>query len=386
MKIMLVFGTRPEAIKMIPLWMELAKRSERFKITVCVTGQHREMLRQVLTAFNLRPDLDLDLMQPGQDLSMITSNVLQKMRDTLARDRYDLVVVQGDTTTAFAAGLAAFYQQVPVAHVEAGLRTHDLRAPFPEELNRQLVSRLAQMHFAPTSEARSNLLAEGISSNAIYVTGNTVIDALLEVSARIDASADLAERLHVGVASGGYRANTGRRMVLVTGHRRENFGDSFIQICLALRELSIARPEIDFVYPLHLNPNVRTPVNQHLRDVRNIYLIEPLDYLQFVYLLKQCSLVLTDSGGIQEEAPSLGKPVLVMRSSTERPEGVAAGTVKLVGANRNTIVEAVKQLLDDPVEYAAMSRAHNPYGDGTASRKIADAIEIYSNVTSKNLQ
>ena len=374
MKVMLVFGTRPEAIKMIPLWMELARRPTQFQVTVCVTGQHREMLHQVLKAFDLTPDIDLDLMQPGQDLSLVTSNVLLRMRDVLTASRPDLVVVQGDTTTAFAAGLAAFYQQVSVAHVEAGLRTHDIRAPFPEELNRQLVSRMCSLHFAPTAEARNNLLAEGINADSVYVTGNTVIDALLDVSARIDGAPTLARSLAEGLVATGYRVTPGRPIVLVTGHRRENFGDSFVQICEALRQLSIERPAVDFVYPVHLNPNVRAPVNQRLRDLPNVHLIEPLDYLHFVYLLKQCHLVLTDSGGIQEEAPSLGKPVLVMRNSTERPEGVSAGTVKLVGAHRQTIVSSVGQLLDDPAQYSAMSRAHNPYGDGTASRRIADAI------------
>jgi UDP-N-acetylglucosamine 2-epimerase (non-hydrolysing) len=373
MKILVVFGTRPEAIKMAPLVHALKANSD-FQTQVCVTAQHREMLDQVLELFNIAADYDLNLMRPGQDLYDVTSSVLLGMRDVLRQAAPDAVLVHGDTTTASAAAIAGFYAGIPVGHVEAGLRTHNLRSPFPEEFNRQLVSKLARWHFAPTQSSRNNLLAEGISDSAIYVTGNTVIDALFWTLKRIDQErtrrAELQSRL-----SKDLRFNwQSEPFVLITGHRRENFGDGFLAICTAIKELAAQHPETHFVYPVHLNPNVRKPVFELIADVHNIHLIEPLEYEPFIYLLKHCYLVLTDSGGLQEEAPSLGKPVLVMRDVTERPEAVDAGTVKLVGANTLNIVREVSRLLADSHAYKTMSMAHNPYGDGQAAARILTAL------------
>ena len=373
MKILVVFGTRPEAIKMAPLVHALKANSD-FQTQVCVTAQHREMLDQVLDLFNIKPDYDLNVMRPGQDLYDVTSSVLLGMRDVLHQAAPDVVLVHGDTTTASSAAIAAFYAGVPVGHVEAGLRTYNLRSPFPEEFNRQLVSKLARWHFAPTQSSRTNLLAEGISDSAIYVTGNTVIDALFWTLKRIDQEntrrAELQSRL-----SKDLRFNwQSEPFVLITGHRRENFGDGFLAICTAIKELAAQHPETHFVYPVHLNPNVRKPVFELIADVHNIHLIEPLEYEPFIYLLRHCYLVLTDSGGLQEEAPSLGKPVLVMRDVTERPEAVDAGTVKLVGANTSNIVREVSRLLADSHAYKTMSMAHNPYGDGQAAAGILTAL------------
>jgi UDP-N-acetylglucosamine 2-epimerase (non-hydrolysing) len=367
--VLIVFGTRPEAIKMAPVVSEL-RRSAVLNVRVCVTAQHREMLDQVLRLFDITPDYDLNLMRAGQDLSDITARVISEMRPVLADCRPDLVLVHGDTTTAMAAALAAFYARVPVGHVEAGLRTNDIYSPWPEEMNRRLVGRLATLHFAPTTLSEAALLAEGIAADAIHVTGNTVIDALLDVVARLDTDASLVGELDERFAF----LDRSKPLVLVTGHRRENFGGGFENICMALRELA-GRSDINIVYPVHLNPNVQEPVNRLLRDARNVYLIDPLEYLPFTYLMKRAAIVLTDSGGIQEEAPSLGKPVLVMRDNTERPEAVQAGTVRLVGTDAARIVENVTALLDDAALYATMAAAHNPYGDGRASKRIRAVLE-----------
>ena len=370
--ILSIFGTRPEAIKMAPLVRAIAVASD-LKGTVCVTAQHRQMLDQVLELFEIHPDLDLDLMQPGQDLFDVTAGALIGLRQVLRARRPDLVLVQGDTTTCFVGALAAFYENVPVAHVEAGLRTGNLRAPFPEEGNRQMVSRLAALHLAPTASARDNLLREGIPPERIAVTGNTVIDALLLACQMADTyppdffAAKLGTRLSERLAAEG-------RVILVTGHRRENFGQSFQDLCQAIRDLAHSHPDWAFVYPVHLNPNVREPVFSILSDLANVFLIEPLDYLPFVWLMRRADLILSDSGGIQEEAPSLGKPVLVMRETTERPEAVEAGTVRLVGTDRERIVAGVGEVLTRPDVYLAMSRAHNPYGDGKATARVLSAI------------
>ncbi len=374
-KILLVFGTRPEAIKMAPLVQAFRREKEVFETKVCVTGQHREMLAQVLDVFGIVPDYDLHVMKPGQDLYDITSAVLTGMRDVLADAAPDVVFVHGDTTTSTAAALAAFYRQIPVAHVEAGLRTHDIYSPWPEEMNRQLTGRLATYHFAPTPRARKNLFQEGVPLDRILVTGNTVIDALQQVVERLRGDAALSESLSAGLKGMGYdpgRLKEGRRLVLVTGHRRENFGEGFRNICKALRDIAERYPQVDVVYPMHLNPQVRIPIAEAFGTDRpaNIFFIEPLEYLSFVYLMEKASVVLTDSGGIQEEAPGLGIPVLVMRTVTERPEAVEAGTVRLVGTDRDKIVSGVSLLLDDPEEYARMSRCVNPYGDGRACRRI----------------
>ncbi|GGD87461.1 non-hydrolyzing UDP-N-acetylglucosamine 2-epimerase [Caballeronia grimmiae] len=368
-KLLLAFGTRPEAIKMAPLVKRLA-RDSGFECRVCVTGQHREMLDQVLALFDIRPDFDLNIMKRGQDLFDVTSAILAGMRDVLATYRPDMVLVHGDTTTTMATTLAAFYQRISVGHVEAGLRTGNLASPWPEEANRKLTGALAALHFAPTERARHNLLAEGIDDDKIVVTGNTVIDALLQVGARLSNDADLcavAERELPSLAPG-------RRLVLVTGHRRESFGGGFERICSALAQIAHASPDVDIVYPVHLNPNVREPVNRLLTGITNVHLIEPLDYLPFVRLMDRADVILTDSGGIQEEAPSLNKPVLVMRETTERQEAVDAGVVKLVGTDADAIVENVMHLLRDADAYAAMSRGANPYGDGRACDRIADAL------------
>ena len=373
-KVMLVFGTRPEAIKMAPLYHALRLHPDDFDTLVCVTAQHREMLDQVLQTFDITPDIDLNLMKPGQDLFDVTSAVLLGMRDVIAREKPDVLLVHGDTTTTLAAATAGFYAGVMVGHIEAGLRTHDLQAPFPEEFNRQLTSKVARLHFAPTQVSRENLLAERIAEDRITVTGNTVIDALMWTLDRVERDAGrlapLARLLDACIPFDWRR----ERFVLVTGHRRENFGEGFLQICEALRELASAYPAVRFVYPVHLNPNVQQPVNRILSDLHNVHLVAPIDYEPFVYLLKHAYLVLTDSGGIQEEAPSLGKPVLVMRDVTERPEAVAAGTVRLVGPNRERIVANVRELLDSPASYESMSRAHNPYGDGSACSRIVEVL------------
>jgi UDP-N-acetylglucosamine 2-epimerase (non-hydrolysing) len=373
-KIMLVFGTRPEAIKMAPLVHALRAEPDYFDVLVCVTAQHREMLDQVLRVFEITPDIDLNVMQPGQDLFDVTSSILTGMREVFVMHRPDAVLVHGDTTTTLATAMAGFYAGVSVGHVEAGLRTHDLYAPFPEEFNRQVASKVARWHFAPTALSRANLLAERVPPSAITVTGNTVIDALLWVLARIDSDIQRRELLHGDLNTLLPFDWRSERFVLVTGHRRENFGDGFFQICFAIRDLATRYPEVHFVYPVHLNPNVRKPVNEILASLNNVHLVEPLEYQPFVYLLKHAHLVLTDSGGIQEEAPSLGKPVLVMRDVTERPEAVEAGTVELVVANEERIVAGLSRLLDDDAHYAAMSRAHNPYGDGNACARIVDVL------------
>ena len=379
-KILLVFGTRPEAIKMCPLVLALRERPEEFETQVCVTGQHREMLDQVLRIFDVRPDYDLNIMKQGQDLYDVTARVLTGMRSVLDEAKPDVVLVHGDTTTSMAAALAAFYRQIPVGHVEAGLRTHNLYSPWPEEMNRQVTGRIATYHFSPTPLSRQNLIDEGVPDERITVTGNTVIDALQQVVARIGQDATLATSLAGRIREAGYdveRLKDGRRLVLITGHRRENFGEGFQNICLAIKELSERYPGVDLVYPMHLNPNVRRPIQEvfgeHQAD--NLFFIEPLDYLDFVFLMERSTLVLTDSGGIQEEAPGLGKPVLVMRDTTERPEALEAGTVLLVGTDRAAIVRETARLLDDPAHYEAMSRAVNPYGDGFACGRILEKLK-----------
>ena len=378
-KIMLVFGTRPEAIKMAPLVKEFQKYPEQFQTIVCVTGQHREMLDQVLHIFEIEPDYDLNIMKQGQDLYDVTARVLTGMRDVLKETKPDVVLVHGDTTTSTAAALAAFYQQIPVGHVEAGLRTHNIYSPWPEEMNRQITGRIATYHFAPTPLSRQNLLAEGIRDEKITITGNTVIDALYMVVERIKNDKTLDFGLNCSLVKAGYdvdRLNDGKKLVLITGHRRENFGDGFINMCQAIKTLSEKYPDVDFVYPMHLNPNVRKPIHEvfgeDLSNLKNMFFIEPLEYLSFVYLMEKSTIVLTDSGGIQEEAPGLGKPVLVMRNTTERPEALEAGTVKLVGTNFGRIVEEVSRLLEDQDYYGMMSEAVNPYGDGKASERIVN--------------
>ena len=378
-KVMLVFGTRPEAIKMAPLVKEFQKNPEFFQTIVCVTGQHRQMLDQVLELFEITPDYDLDIMKAGQDLYDVTSRVLVGMRDVLKEAQPDVVLVHGDTTTSTAAALAAFYQQIPVGHVEAGLRTHNIYSPWPEEMNRQLTGRIATYHFAPTPLSRENLLREGVTEEKITVTGNTVIDALYWVVNKVNTDAVLGNQLQEALKNAGYdvaRLQNGRRLVLITGHRRENFGDGFINMCTAIRDLTQKYPEVDFVYPMHLNPNVRHPIHEVfgevLNNLGNMFFIEPLEYLSFVYLMEKATIVLTDSGGIQEEAPGLGKPVLVMRDTTERPEALDAGTVKLVGTDYDKIMSEVSLLLDDASAYEKMSHAVNPYGDGLACERIVE--------------
>ena len=376
-KIMLVFGTRPEAIKMCPLVKEFQKHPEVFRTIVCVTGQHREMLDQVLHLFEIKPDYDLNIMKQGQDLYDVTARVLTGMRDVLKEAQPDVVLVHGDTTTSTAAALAAFYQQIPVGHVEAGLRTHNIYSPWPEEMNRQITGRIATYHFAPTLLSKQNLLKENVNPDRILVTGNTVIDALHQVVRKIKTDNALDAELGETLRQCGYdvsRLNSGRRLVLITGHRRENFGEGFISMCTAIKDLTQKYPTVDFVYPMHLNPNVRKPIHEvfgeDLSGLGNMFFIEPLEYLSFVYLMEKSSIVLTDSGGIQEEAPGLGKPVLVMRDTTERPEALEAGTVKLVGTDYDKIMHEVSELLDDAEAYEKMSRAVNPYGDGVACGRI----------------
>lgn len=381
-KIMLVFGTRPEAIKMAPLVKEFQKHPEMFETIVCVSGQHREMLDQVLDLFEIKPDYDLNIMKKGQDLYDVTSKVLLGMRDVLKKAQPDVVLVHGDTTTSTAAALAAFYQQIPVGHVEAGLRTHNIYSPWPEEMNRQITGRIATYHFAPTPLSRENLLIENIDSEKITVTGNTVIDALYMVVNKINGSIELSAELTNVLKHSGYdisRLSNGKKLVLITGHRRENFGEGFISMCQAIKSLTEKYPDVDFVYPMHLNPNVRKPIHEvfgeDLNNLSNMFFIEPLEYLSFVYLMEKSTIVLTDSGGIQEEAPGLGKPVLVMRDTTERPEALEAGTVKLVGTDYDKIVKEVSSLLTDVKVYETMSKAVNPYGDGLACSRIVEALK-----------
>lgn len=371
-KVMLVFGTRPEAIKMAPVVKELQKYPEKFSTIVCVTAQHRRMLDQVLDIFEIRPDCDLDIMKPGQDLFDITCNVLQGLRPLLERERPDIMLVHGDTTTTLAASLAAYYCRIKVGHVEAGLRTHNKFAPFPEEINRKVAGSLADLHFAPTDTSRQNLIREGVNEENIFVTGNTVIDALLSVVGLIENSKGFQKRFEEQFSF----LNPNKRLILVTGHRRENFGSGFDNICLALAEIADCNPEVEIIYPVHLNPNVQEPVRRILGDrkQKNVHLIEPVDYLPFVYLMNRSYLIITDSGGVQEEAPSLGKPVLVMREATERPEALAAGTAKLVGADRRTIVGETANLLNNNDEYLTMATSHNPYGGGKAASRIADVL------------
>ena len=378
-KIMLVFGTRPEAIKMAPLVKEFQKHPNTFETIVCVTGQHREMLDQVLHIFDIKPDYDLNIMKQGQDLYDVTSKVLTGMRDVLKETKPDVVLVHGDTTTSTAAALAAFYQQIPVGHVEAGLRTHNIYSPWPEEMNRQITGRIATFNFSPTPLSEKNLKEEK-AQGKIYVTGNTVIDALHMVVERLKNDKALAAEQAKVLQAAGYdvtRLDNGKKLVLITGHRRENFGEGFIHMVTAMKDLSIKYPEVDFVYPMHLNPNVRKPIHEVFgEDLTrpNFFFIEPLQYLEFVYLMEKSTIVLTDSGGIQEEAPGLGKPVLVMRDTTERPEALESGTVHLVGTNYQLIVEEVSTLIEDPVAYEKMSKAVNPYGDGHACERIVSAL------------
>ena len=378
---MLVFGTRPEAIKMCPLVKELKSRPEDFETIVCVTGQHREMLDQVLEIFEVVPDYDLNIMKRGQDLTDVTARVLTGMRDVLKEVKPEVVLVHGDTTTSTAAALAAFYQQIPVGHVEAGLRTHNIYSPWPEEMNRQITGRIAQYNFAPTPLSERNLQEEK-ALGKIYVTGNTVIDALYMIIEKMRKDISLGMSCRQILLAAGYdvqRLQEGRRLVLITGHRRENFGDGFISMCTAIKALTEKYPKVDFVYPMHLNPNVRKPIHEvfgeRLEGLGNMFFIEPLQYLEFVYLMEKSTIVLTDSGGIQEEAPGLGKPVLVMRDTTERPEALSAGTVKLVGTNYDAIFNNVSALLDSPEAYEKMSKAINPYGDGLACKRIANMLK-----------
>lgn len=389
-KVLLVFGTRPEAIKMAPLVKTFMEHSDEFNTLVCVTGQHREMLDQVLRLFDITPDYDLDIMKKGQDLYDVTSRVLLGMRDVLKEVQPDVVLVHGDTTTSTAAALAAFYQQIPVGHVEAGLRTGNIYSPWPEEMNRLITGRIASYNFSPTELSRSNLIKENVAESSIVVTGNTVIDALLWVVNKIKSDEVLSTELAGKISNAGYDVsrldNAERKLVLITGHRRENFGDGFINICSAIRDLAQKYPDVDFVYPMHLNPNVRKPIHEVFvgmdtlpegmgwGDNANMFFIEPLEYMEFVYLMERSNLVLTDSGGIQEEAPGLGKPVLVMRDTTERPEALEAGTVKLVGTIRDVIFNEVSRLLDDAQHYEKMSKAVNPYGDGKACERIVNFL------------
>ena len=380
-KIMLVFGTRPEAIKMAPLVKEFQKQPEQVETVVCVTGQHREMLDQVLRIFDIHPDYDLNIMKQGQDLYDVTAHVLTGLRDVLKEVKPDVVLVHGDTTTSTASALAAFYQQILVAHIEAGLRTHNIYSPWPEEMNRLLTGRLATYHFSPTPLSRNNLIKESVDDRNIIVSGNTVIDALYWVVDKIKNDKVLDSELVKVLVKAGYdvnRLNGGKKLVLITGHRRENFGDGFIHMCTAIKDLTRKYPDVDFVYPMHLNPNVRKPIHEvfgeDLSGLGNMFFIEPLEYLSFVYLMEKSTIVLTDSGGIQEEAPGLGKPVLVMRDTTERPEALDAGTVKLVGTDYDRIVNEVSVLIDDKVAYEKMSKAVNPYGDGLACKRIVNAL------------
>ena len=374
-KILLVFGTRPEAIKMAPLVKEFQKYKCNFDVKVCVTAQHREMLDQVLELFEITPDYDLDIMKSNQDLYDITTNILNGMKSILEDFKPNVVLVHGDTTTTIATSLASFYQKIAVGHVEAGLRTGDIYSPWPEEANRLLTTQISAYHFAPTQTNKQNLLKEHVNPSKIVVTGNTVIDTLFLVLEKINGDQKLQSSVEELIESKGYKIQKDKKLVLITGHRRENFGDGFLNICSGLKELAQMHQDVDFVYPVHLNPNVQEPVRELLSDIKNVFLIEPLDYLPFVYLLNSSYLVLTDSGGIQEEAPSLGKPVIVMRDTTERPEAVEAGTVLLVGANQENIIENVSRLLTNDVYYKKMAYSHNPYGDGNASKKIVNFLK-----------
>ncbi len=373
-KVMLVFGTRPEAIKMAPL-VKAFQASSDFETVVCVTAQHREMLDQVLNLFEIVPEYDLDIMKPGQDLYDVTANILLGLKPIFEEAKPDVVLVHGDTATTLATSLAAYYQKIAVGHVEAGLRTHNVYSPWPEEGNRQVTGRLSTYHFAPTDESQANLLKENVDVAHVIVTGNTVIDALLTVVSKIESDKALDQSLEAFIVEKGYAVNKSKRLILVTGHRRENFGQGFLNICEGLKALALEYPDVDIVYPVHLNPNVQKPVNEILSDVDNVYLIPPLDYEPFVYLMHKSYFILTDSGGIQEEAPSLGKPVLVMRDTTERPEAVEAGTVKLVGTDKEKIISECKILLDDEEAYKVMSKSHNPYGDGKACERIVSYLK-----------
>ena len=373
-KILLVFGTRPEAIKMAPLVKEFQKDTQNFKVKVCVTAQHREMLDQVLNLFKIIPDYDLNLMKPNQDLNQLTSRIILKIKPIFEEFKPDMVLVHGDTATTFATSLSAYYQKIKIGHIEAGLRTGSLYSPWPEEGNRKLTAVLTDYHFAPTATSKSNLLNEGVSDLSVYVTGNTVIDALKLVVSKIKNNKRLRLQIEKTIFNSGFK-KLNSKFILVTGHRRENFGEGFLNICKALKAIAEKNPEINILYPVHLNPNVRKPVNALLSDIVNIKLVEPFQYEEFVYLMNKSYLILTDSGGIQEEAPSLGKPVLVMRETTERPEAKKAGTVKLVGSGKESILIEVQKLLDDNSEYQKMSKAHNPYGDGSASKKIVKIIK-----------
>ncbi|MDM5262929.1 UDP-N-acetylglucosamine 2-epimerase (non-hydrolyzing) [Sulfurovum sp. XTW-4] len=372
-KVLLVFGTRPEAIKMAPLVKAFEKEASILS-KVCVTAQHREMLDQVLEMFDIKPDYDLNIMKPGQDLFDVTSNVLLGMKEVLADFNPDIVLVHGDTTTTSASSLAAFYHKIKVGHVEAGLRTGNIYSPWPEEANRQITGVLANYHFAPTTTSEDNLLKENKNKDNILVTGNTVIDALFLALDKIENTPQLKNKIIASINSQ-YQFNGTKKLILVTGHRRENFGQGFINICEALKTLALNNPDVDIVYPVHLNPNVQKPVKEILSDVSNVFLIEPLQYENFIYMMNKSYFIITDSGGVQEEAPSLGKPVLVMRDTTERPEAVEAGTVKLVGTHSQTIIDEAQKLLDDEKEYERMSKAHNPYGDGKACERIVDFIK-----------
>ena len=371
-KVLIIFGTRPEAIKMAPVVKGFQAAAAHIKTVVCVTAQHRQMLDQVLRLFDITPEHDLNVMKPGQDLFDITGSILSGLKEVLLTERPDLVLVHGDTTTTFAASLAAYYSGVPVGHVEAGLRTGNKRAPFPEEINRKLTGVIADLHFAPTEAARANLLYEGVNESTIFVTGNTVIDALLATTQRLKDQPELSTAFEEQFKF----LDANKKLILVTGHRRENFGEGFQNICQALADIACAATDIEVLYPVHLNPNVRQPVAEILaaRKLANVHLIDPVDYLPFVYLMNRAHLIITDSGGVQEEAPSLGKPVLVMRDTTERPEALEAGTVKLVGTSRQTIVNETLNLLHNPAEYQRMSQAHNPYGDGQATKRIVDIV------------
>jgi len=374
-KILIVFGTRPEAIKMAPLVKEFQNFSDSFETKVCVTAQHREMLDQVLELFEIIPDYDLDIMKPGQDLYDVTSNVLLGLKSVLTDFKPDVVFVHGDTSTTFAASLAAFYQQIKVAHIEAGLRTGDIYSPWPEEANRQLTTQITAYHFAPTTTSKENLLKENVNERSIEVTGNTVIDALFLALEKIKSNKQLEADISNHLATLNYDLKEDKKIILVTGHRRENHGQGFINICTALKEIALANPDIDIVYPVHLNPNVQKPVNELLSNVENIHLIEPLQYEQFIYMMDRSYFIITDSGGVQEEAPSLGKPVLVMRDTTERPEALDAGTVKLVGTNTEMIIKEAQELIENKQAYEKMSKAHNPYGDGHACQKIINFMK-----------
>lgn len=374
MKVLIVFGTRPEAIKMAPLVKAFQKYSTRFETRVCVTAQHREMLDQVLELFDITPEYDLNIMKAGQDLYDVTSNVLQGMKDVLSDFKPEIVFVHGDTSTTFAVALASFYQQIKVAHVEAGLRTGNIYSPWPEEANRQLTTQITAFHFAPTSTSRSNLLKENVNEKNIVVTGNTVIDALFLALDKIKNNVQLEKQIIQQLSENNYLLIPKQKIILVTGHRRENHGQGFINICTALKEIALQNPNFDIVYPVHLNPNVQKPVKELLSNIDNIYLIKPLQYEQFIYMMDKAYFIITDSGGVQEEAPSLGKPVLVMRDTTERPEAVDAGTVKLVGTNTALIISKAQKLIDDATAYRVMSKASNPYGDGNACEKIVNFI------------